>query len=126
MRSHRLGRREVITLVGSAVVAWPCEARTQQSPRVPRIGVLLPGTPTSFGPRAQAFVDGLRDLGYLDGRTIAIDWKWGEDRVDGLSDLAAQLVGSQVDLIVTGGRDAGHQSAQERHAHDTHHHGNGR
>jgi putative ABC transport system substrate-binding protein len=106
MRSHQLERREVITLFGSAAVAWPLEARTQQSQRVPRIGVLLPGTPTSFGARAQAFVEGLRDLGYFDGRTIAINWKWGEDRVDGLPDLAAQLVGSQVDLIVTGGTPA--------------------
>jgi putative ABC transport system substrate-binding protein len=96
-------RREFITLIGGAAAAWPLVARAQQSHRVPRIGVLLPGTPTSFAPRTQAFVEGLRDLGYVEGRTIAIEWKWGQDRVDRLPDLAAELAGSQVDVIVTGG-----------------------
>jgi len=70
-------RREFITLVGGAAAAWPLAARAQQSYRVPRIGVLLLGTPTSFAARTQAFVEGLRDLGYVEGRTVAIDWKWG-------------------------------------------------
>ena len=48
-------------------------------------------------------MEGLRDLGYVEARTIAIEWKWGQDRVDRLPDLAAELVGSQVDVIVTGG-----------------------
>jgi putative ABC transport system substrate-binding protein len=87
-------------------VAWPFGARAQQSHRVPRIGVLLLGTPGSFAPRTQAFVEGLRDLGYVEGRTVAIEWKWGQDRVDRLPDLAAELVGSQVDVIVTGGTPA--------------------
>ena len=95
-------RRKFISLLGGAA-AWPVAARAQQSQRVPRLGVLLPGTPTSFAPRTQAFVGGLRDLGYVEGRTIAIEWKWGQDRVDRLPDLAAELVGSQVDVIVTGG-----------------------
>ena len=59
-------------------------------------------TPTSFAPRTQAFVQGLRDL-YVEGRTVAIEWKWGQDRDDLLPDLAAELVGSQVDVIVTEG-----------------------
>jgi putative tryptophan/tyrosine transport system substrate-binding protein len=95
-------RREFITLVGGAA-AWPLTARAQQSHRVPRIGVLLLGTPTSFAARTQAFVEGLRDLGYVEGRTVAIEWKWGQDRVERLPDLAAELVGSQVDVILTGG-----------------------
>jgi putative ABC transport system substrate-binding protein len=95
-------RRDFITLLGGAA-AWPLAARAQQSHRVPRIGVLLLGTPTSFAPRIQAFVEGLRDLGYVEGRTVAIEWKWGQDRVDLLPDLAAELVRSQVDEIVTGG-----------------------
>ena len=95
-------RREFITLLGGAA-AWPLAARAQQSHKVPRIGVLLPGTPTSFAPRTKAFVEGLQDLGYVEGRTVAFEWKWGQDRVDRLPDLAAELVGSQVDVIVTGG-----------------------
>jgi ABC-type uncharacterized transport system substrate-binding protein len=96
-------RRAFISLLGSAAAAWPIMARAQQLSRVPRIGVLLLGTPTSFAPRTQAFVEGLRDLGYVEGRTVAIEWKWGQDRDDLLPDLAAELVRSQVDVIVTGG-----------------------
>jgi putative ABC transport system substrate-binding protein len=96
-------RRAFISLLGSAAAAWPITARAQQLSRVPRIGVLLLGTPTSFAPRTQAFVEGLRDLGYVEGRTVAIEWKWGQDRDDLLPDLAAELVRSQVDVIVTGG-----------------------
>jgi len=99
-------RREFIALLGGAAAAWPLGVRAQQSHRVPHIGVLLLGTPTSFAPRTQAFVEGLRDLGYVDGKTVAIEWKWGQDRVDRLPDLAAELVGLQVDVIVTGGTPA--------------------
>ena len=95
-------RRKFITLLGGAA-AWPLAARAQQSHRVPRIGVLLLGTPASFAGRTQAFVEGLRDLGYVEGSTVAIEWKWGQDQVDRLPDLAAELVRSQVDVIVTGG-----------------------
>ena len=104
MQFDQLKRREFITLLGGAV-AWPLGARAQQS-HASRIGVLLPGTPTSFAPRTRAFVEGLRDLGYVEGKTVAIEWKWGQDRVDRLPDLAAELVGSQVDVIVTGGTPA--------------------
>ena len=96
-------RREFISLLGGAAAAWPLAVRAQQLSRVPRIGVLLLGTPTSFAPRTQAFVEGLRDLGYVEGRTVAIEWKWGQNRDDLLPDLAAELVRSQVDVIVTGG-----------------------
>ena len=95
-------RRALISLLGGAA-AWPLAARAQQSHRVPRIGVLLLGTPASFAARTQAFVEGLRDLGYVEGSTVAIEWKWGQDQVDRLPDLAAELVRSQVDVIVTGG-----------------------
>jgi putative ABC transport system substrate-binding protein len=101
--SRHTRRRDFMALIGGVLAAWPLAARAQQSHRVPRIGVLLLGTPTSFAARTQAFVEGLRDLGYVEGRTIAIEWKWGQDRVDRLPDLAAELVRSQVDVIVTGG-----------------------
>ena len=75
----------------------------QQSPR---IGVLLPGTPTSFAVRAKAFLEGLRDLGYVEGQTIAIEWKWAEDKIERFPELAAELVRANVDVIVTGGTSA--------------------
>ena len=71
-----------------------------------RIGVLLPGTPESFALRTKAFLDGLRELGYVEGRTIEIEWKWGQDRLQTLSELAAGLVRSNADVIVTGGTSA--------------------
>jgi putative ABC transport system substrate-binding protein len=101
-----LRRREFVTLLGGAVAAWPLATRAQQSRKVPRIGVLLPGTAASFALRTKAFLEGLRDLGYVEGQTIAIEWKWGQDRAEGLPELAAELVGRNVDVIVTGGTPA--------------------
>jgi putative ABC transport system substrate-binding protein len=101
-------RREFITLLGGAAasVSLPFAAHAQQSRKVPRIGVLLPGTPASFSRRTKAFLEGLRDLGYLEGQTIEIEWKWGQDRVEGLPELAAELVRRNVEVIVTGGTPA--------------------
>jgi putative ABC transport system substrate-binding protein len=101
-------RREFITLLGGAAasVSLPFAAHAQQSRKVPRIGVLLPGTPASFSLRTKAFLAGLRDLGYLEGQTIEIEWKWGQDRVEGLPELAAELVRRNVEVIVTGGTPA--------------------
>jgi len=73
---------------------------------VPRIGVLLPGTSASFAVRAKAFTDGLRDLGYVEGQTMAIEWKWAEDQIERIPELAAELVRANVDVIVTGGTSA--------------------
>ena len=98
-------RREVIAGLAGAT-ALPLAARAQQSGKVPRIGVLLAGTPASFARRAKAFRDGLQDLGYDEGKTIAIEWKWGEDRVEQLPELAAELVRLDVDALVTGGTPA--------------------
>ena len=106
MQSDQLKRREFIALLGGAAATWPLAARAQSSRKVPRIGVLLPGTAASFALRTEAFLEGLRDLGYVDGQTIAIEWKWGQDRVEGLAELAADLVGRNVDVIVTGGTPA--------------------
>ena len=89
-----IGRREFITLLGGAAAAWPLAARAQQSRKVPRIGVLLPGTAASFALRTKAFLEGLRDLGYVEGQTIAIEWKWGQDRVEGFRSLPPSLWGA--------------------------------
>jgi putative ABC transport system substrate-binding protein len=104
--SRHTRRRAFIFLIGAAATAWPLAGHPQQPRNVPRIGVLLPGTPASFSLRAKALLKGLKDLGYVDGKTIAIEWRWGEDRVEQLPELAAELVGLDVDLIVTGGTPA--------------------
>jgi len=96
-------RRDFITLIAGGAVALPLRVHAQQSQKMSRIGVLLPGTPASFSLRANAFIDGLRTLGHVEGKTIAIEWKWGQDRAKMLPDLAAELVKSHVDVVVTGG-----------------------
>jgi putative ABC transport system substrate-binding protein len=100
-------RRDFALIILGSAVMCPLRIHAQQSShRMPRIGVLLPGTPASFSIRAKAFVDGLNELGRVEGRTIEIEWKWANDRVDVLPDLAAELARSSVDVIVTGGTSA--------------------
>jgi putative ABC transport system substrate-binding protein len=96
-------RRDFMALLIGGGTTWPLRVYAQPSQKLPRIGVLLPGTPASFSLRTKALIDGLRDLGHVEGRTIQIEWKWGNDRVDVVSELAAELVRSNVDVIVTGG-----------------------
>jgi putative tryptophan/tyrosine transport system substrate-binding protein len=96
-------RRDFIFLAVGSTSVWPLRIHAQQSQKMSRIGVLLPGTPASFSLRTKAFLDGLRELGHVEGRTIAIEWKWGQDRVETLPELAAELARSNVDVIVTGG-----------------------
>jgi putative ABC transport system substrate-binding protein len=99
-------RRDFMVLVTGGTTMWPLCIHAQQSRKVSRIGVLFPGTPESFSLRTKAFLDGLRELGHVEGVTIAIEWKWGQDRVETLSGLAAELVRSNVDVVVTGGTSA--------------------
>jgi putative tryptophan/tyrosine transport system substrate-binding protein len=99
-------RRTFMVFVVCGMTLWPPGIHAQQPQKISRIGVLLPGTPASFSLRTKAFLDGLRELGYVEGATIAFEWKWGQDRVETLSGLAADLVRSNVDVIITGGTSA--------------------
>jgi putative ABC transport system substrate-binding protein len=99
-------RRDFALLVLGAVAMRPLQAHAQRAAKIPRIGVLIPGTAASFSRRVQAFVDGLSLLGRVEGLTIEIEWKWANDRVELLPVLAEQLVQSKVDVIVTGGTPA--------------------
>jgi putative tryptophan/tyrosine transport system substrate-binding protein len=96
-------RRDFIVLAAGAAALRVPIVHAQPAPKIPRIGVLLPGTPESFALRTGAFIDGLKDLGYVEGKTILIDWKWGQDRIQTLPELAVELVRSKSDVIVTGG-----------------------
>jgi putative ABC transport system substrate-binding protein len=100
-----VNRRAFITLLGGAA-AWPLAAEAQQAGKILRIGVLLPGPPTTFSVRTEAFRQGLRDLGYVEGKTVIIDWRAAEERVEQLAALAAELVSLRVDIIVTAGTPA--------------------
>ena len=90
-------RREVITLLAGAA-AWPLAARAQRAGSLPRIGYLSIGF---GGVGADAFREGLRDFGYVEGANITIEYHWAEGRYERLPELAAELVRSNVDLIVT-------------------------
>ena len=90
-------RREFITLLGGAAATWPLNARGQQAAKIPRIGII------DDAPMWDAFRQGLRDLGYLDDQTIAIEYRIAEGKPDRLAAAAAELVRLPVAVIVTFG-----------------------
>ena len=97
-------RREFITLLGTgAAVAWPVAVRAQQLGKVSRIGFLGTSSPSLERPLVDAFVQKLRELGHVEGATIAIEYRWAEGQDDRLPDLAAELVRIKPDVIVTTG-----------------------
>ncbi len=98
-------RREFITLLGGAA-AWPVAARAQQSGKLPTIGFLVPGTPLTESQRVAAFVQRLRELGWTEGRNVAIEYRWSEGRNDRVAEIAVELVRIKVDVIVTTGTPA--------------------
>jgi putative ABC transport system substrate-binding protein len=90
-------RRQFITLLGGAATAWPFAARAQQPAKIPRIGII------DDAPMWQAFRNGLRELGYVEGQNIAYEYRYGEGAPDRLAVVAAELVRRPVDVIATFG-----------------------
>ena len=95
-------RREFITLLGGAAAASPLAAFAQQTGKPPTIG-FLGADASAFAPWTAAFVAGLRDLGWIEGRTIAIEYRWSEGRPERYAEIAAEFVRLKVDVIVTVG-----------------------
>jgi putative ABC transport system substrate-binding protein len=93
-------RREFITLLGGTVSGWPLAARAQKA-RVPTIGFLGAATPAVASQWVAAFVARLRELGWIEGRTVAIEYRWAEANTERYSEIAAEFVRLKVDIIVT-------------------------
>ena len=95
-------RREFITLLGGAVVAWSFPARAQQS-AMPMIGFLHSASSGTRREQVVAFQRGLNEVGFVEGRNVGIEYRWAENRYDRLPELAADLVRSRVAVIVATG-----------------------
>jgi putative tryptophan/tyrosine transport system substrate-binding protein len=91
-------RREFITLLGGAAAAWPLAASAQQ-PAMPAVGFLNSAPPEAFPDRLRAFHRGLKDTGFVEGENVAIVYRWGENQIDRLPELAADLVRRRVAVI---------------------------
>lgn len=95
-------RREFVTLMVGAAATWPLAARAQQAGKLPTIG-FLGADPTAFSPWTNAFVARLRELGWIENRTVAIEYRWSEGRTERYAEIAAEFVRMNVDVIVTVG-----------------------
>jgi len=96
-------RREFITLLGGAAVTWPFVARAQQPGKLPTIGFLGASTPVVWSHWVTAFALRLRELGWTEGRTVSIEYRWAEGRNERYAEIAAEFVRLKVDVIVTVG-----------------------
>ena len=94
-----MNRRSFIALLGGAAAAWPLVAQAQQPGKLPTIGFLGANTRLVDSQR----VERLRELGWIENRTVAIEYRWGEGRDERFAQIAAEFVRRSVDVIVTGG-----------------------
>src|SRR6516225_10046962 len=106
MASH-IGRRKFLaTLLGGAALAWPLAARAQQAGKLPTIGFLVPNTRSAASEWTDAFVQRLRELGWIEGRTVAIEYRWVEGHAERFTKIAAEFAKLNVNVIVTSGTPA--------------------
>src|SRR3989442_2159982 len=101
----QMKRRQFIGLLGGAA-AWPLTVRAQQTGKLPTIGFLGTTTASAWRPWTAAFVQRLHELGWIEGRTVAIEYRWAEARSEHFPEIAAEFVRLKVDAILTGGNAA--------------------
>src|SRR5438034_1738513 len=99
-------RRAFISLLGGAAAAWPLAVRAQQAGKIPRVGFMGNSTAALEANLVGPFRDGLRELGYQEGRNIVIEYRWAEGNYERFSALVAELLAVPVDVIVTAGTPA--------------------
>jgi ABC-type uncharacterized transport system substrate-binding protein len=100
----KMDRRAFLAVAGGTAAGWSMVARAQRSTRIPRLGVLLYSTP-QLDPQARALEQGLRDIGYVDGTTISVEYRFAEGKPERLADLAAELVRLKPDVLFPLGGD---------------------
>src|SRR5881392_1194666 len=98
------GRREFLGIIGAAA-AWPLAVRAQPSKK-PTVGFLGASTPAAAGQWVAAFSQRLRELGWIEGRTVAIEYRWAEGRNERMAEIAAEFVRAKADVIVAQGTQA--------------------
>src|SRR5215470_12566929 len=93
-------RRDFVTLLGGAAAIWPLAARAQQRSKLPIIGFLGPDI-SIWRPWTDAFIERLRELGWIDGRTMTVEYRWSQGNPDRIAQIAAEFVRLNVDIILT-------------------------
>ena len=96
-----IGRRELLAALGGTAATWPLTARAQQAAKLPIIGFLGAATPSTTTPWIAAFVQRLREFGWVEGHNIVIEYRWAEGRTKRYAEIAAEFVRIKVDVIVT-------------------------
>ena len=97
-----IGRRSFIAALCGAAATWPLAARARQPTRLPTVGLLTPDA-SSWSAETAAFIERLSQLGWIDGRTITIEYRWSEGRPGRVAEIAAEFARQKVDIIVTSG-----------------------
>ena len=102
-KGNSMSKRNFVFALGAIflTLSFPCEA--QQPTKIPRIGRLIGSSPSAVSTRYEAFREGLRELGYVEGKTIVVEYRHADGKFERLPDLATELVGLKVNVIVTGG-----------------------